>query len=127
MKNILAIIETDNEELKNKNFNKLKNNISQIKQIISSKLRENSDEVADYMIYILREYFRKIDGENYKFDLLKFAFEIDKIIQRSLYFIEQMIKFPFPFLQEKNKGKKKNKYTFDTKEQCEKIFFIFYK
>ena len=40
MKNILAIIETDNEELKNKNFNKLKNNISQIKQIISSKLRE---------------------------------------------------------------------------------------
>ena len=63
-----------------------------------------------YMIYILREHFRKIDDEDYKFDLLKFAFETDKLIQRSLYFIEQMIKLPFLFLQEKNKGKKKKIY-----------------
>ena len=80
MNNIITIIETDNEELQNKNFNKLKNNISQIKQIISQKFGENSDELADYMSKLLREQFRKIDDQDYKFDLLKFAFESDKLI-----------------------------------------------
>ena len=41
-----------------------------------------------------------------------------------MYFIEQTIKLPFPVLQEK-KGKKNNKYTFETKEECEKYFLNF--
>ena len=124
MKNIIAIIETDNEELRNQNFNNLKNNISKIKQIIAEKFGDNSDELADYMSNLLREQFRKNDDQDFKFDLLKFAFESDKLIQRSLYFIEQTVKLPFPILQEK-KGKKSNKYTFDTKEECEKYFLKF--
>ena len=124
MKNIITIIEKDNEELQNKNFNKLKNNISQIKHIIEQKFGNDSDELADYMSNLLREQYRKIEDEDYKFDLLKFAFENDKLIQRSLYFIEQTIKLPIPIFQAK-KGKKNTKHIFDKKEECEKYFLNF--
>ena len=122
-KNITTILEMDNEELQNITFNELKNNISQIK-LLSQKFGDNSNESADYMSNLLREQFRKIYSQDCKLDLLKLAFESDELIQRSLYLIDQTIKLPFPILQEK-KGKKNNKHTFETKEECEKFFLNF--
>ena len=127
IKEVLTIIGKDNEDLQNNNFENLKENIINIKKIISDKFGENSDKLADYMSKLLRQQYRKIDNQDYKFELLNLAFENDKLIQRSLFFIEQTIKIPYPILIKKTNEKDKlpNKFTFFSKEECEKYFLDF--
>ena len=123
----MKIVETDNEYLQNKEFEKLKENIVQIKNIIIEKLGNDSDKLTDYMSNLLRQQYRKIDDKDYKFDLLKMAFETDKLIERSLYFIDSTLKIPIPILLVKKKEDERepNKYSFFTKEKCEAYFLSF--
>ena len=75
--NIMKIVETENEYLQNKQFDKLKENIVQIKTIIIEKIGKDSDILADYMSNLLRQQYRKIDDKEFKFQLLTMAFETD--------------------------------------------------
>ena len=79
------------------------------------------------MSNLLRQQYRKIDNQDYKFELLSLAFENDKLIERSLFFIEQTIRIPFPILKVKTKKDEKlpNRNTFFTKEDCERHFLGF--
>ena len=103
MKNIMSIIELDNEYLQKKDFNKLKENILALKQIISDKYGKDSDDLADYMSNLLRQQYKKIDDKDYKYELLILAFETDKLIERSLYFIDSTIKISLPPYSNKKK------------------------
>jgi hypothetical protein len=126
MKNVMNIVENDNKYLQNKEFNKLKENIVELKKIISDKYGQDSDKLADYMSKLLMQQYKKIDDKDYKFELLTLAFETDKLMERSLYFIDSTVKIPFPVLLDKNIVKKaQNKYSFFTKEECEKYFLNF--
>jgi len=126
IENVMNIVKNDNEYLQNKEFNKLKENIIELKKIISDKYGQDSDKLADYMSKLLIQQYKKIDDKDYKFELLKLAFETDKLMERSLYFIDSTIKIPFPVLLDKNTVKKaQNKYSFFTKEDCEKYFLSF--
>ena len=127
LKNIMKIVETENDYLKNKDFEKLKENIVQIKNIIIEKLGKDSDILADYMSNLLRQQYRKVDDNNYKFELLKMAFETDELIERSLYFICSTVITPIPVLTVKKKPDEKapNSFTFFTKEECEQYFLKF--
>ena len=115
IKNIMGIVELDNEYLYKKQFDKLKENILKLKQIISDKYGKDSDKLADYMSNLLRQQYKKIDDENkdYKYELLTLAFETDKLIERSMYFLDNTIRIPFPQLTSKKK------------EECEKYFLSF--
>ena len=42
-----------------------------IKKIISDRYGADSDILADYMSNLLRQQFRKVDNDEYKFELLK--------------------------------------------------------
>ena len=44
MKNVMNIVENDNKYLQNKEFNKLKENIVELKKIISDKYGQDSDK-----------------------------------------------------------------------------------
>ena len=78
------------------------------------------------MSKLLMQQYKKIDDKDYKFELLTLAFETDKLMERSLYFIDSTVKIPFPVLLDKNTVKKaQNKYSFFTKEECEKYFLNF--
>ena len=125
--NTMKIIGTENEYLQKKEFDKLKENIIQIKNIIIEKFGKDSDKLTDYMSNLLRQQYRKIDDRNYKYELLTMAFETDNLIERSLYFIDNTIKIPFPILLEKKSSKEKepNRYSFFTKEKCEEYFLSF--
>ncbi len=126
MKNVMNIVENDNKYLQNKEFNKLKENIVELKKIISDKYGQDSDKLADYMSKLLMQQYKKIDDKDYKFELLTLAFETEKLMERSLYFIDSTFKIPFPVLLDKNTVKKaQNKYSFFTKEECEKYFLSF--
>ena len=95
--NILDIINKDNEYLQNRDFMSLKDNILIIQKKISDKYGKDSDILADYMSNLLRQQYRKIDDQDYKYELLNFAFENDKLIQRSLYLLSKLLKFLFQF------------------------------
>ena len=128
IKNIMKIVGSDNEYLQNKDFNKLKENIVTIKNLISEKYGKESDKLSDYMSNLLKQQYKKIDDKDYKYELLTLAFESDKLIERSLYFINATIRIPFPILLDKSKGEKpKNKYSFYEKEKCEEYFLSFIK
>ena len=123
---VLDIIKKDNEYLQNRDFNNLKNNILKIQKKISDKYGTDSDILADYMSNLLRQQYRKIDVQDYKYELLNLAFENDKLIQRSLYFIEQTIKIPFPILIDKTKqNKPPNRHSFFKQKECEEYFLDF--
>ena len=53
MKNVMNIVENDNEYLQNKEFKKLKENIVELKKIISDKYGKDSDKLADYLSKLL--------------------------------------------------------------------------
>ena len=134
MKKILEII----KKTKKNDFNNLKEKIISINNIIIDKYGKDSDIYADYMSYFLRqqyEIYEKILNKFQKCEILEMAFENDKLIQRSLFFIHQSLKIFYPIFFEKNKIKKKfinfkpsdeeKKYTFENKEECEKFFLNF--
>ena len=127
IKQALEIIGKDNEELQKNNFNILKENIMKIKKIISDKFGADSDILADYMSNLLRQQFRKIDYPEYQYELLNLAFENDKLIQRSLFFINNTIKLDYPILVQKAKRNKSinPKNCFDNKEDCDNYFMNF--
>jgi len=126
IKQALGIIGKDNEDLQNNNFDNLKENIMKIKNIISERYGADSDKLADYMSNLLRQQYRKIDNNDYKFELLNLAFENDKLIQRSLFFINSTINIPYPVLYKKSKNNQNvPKYWFEKKEDCAKYFLNF--
>ena len=45
-----------------------------IKKIISDRFGSESDKLADYISNLLRQQYRKIDNNNYQFELLNLAF-----------------------------------------------------
>ena len=126
IKQALVIIGKDNEYLKNNEFNNLKENIMKIKKIISDRYGSDSDKLAGYMSNLLRQQYRKIDDNDYKFELLNLAFENDKLIQKSLFFISNTINIPYPVLYNKTK-KEKNipKNYFEKPEECAQYFLGF--
>ena len=79
------------------------------------------------MSNLLRQQYRKTDNINYKFELLKMAFENDKLIQRSLFFINNTINIPYPILNNSKDNKNVPKYYFETPEECAKFFLDFIK
>ena len=121
IKQALFIIGKDNEDLQNNNFDNLKENIMSIKKIISDRYGADSDILADYMSNLLRQQYRKIDNKDYQFELLNLAFENDKLIQRSLFFINNTINIPYPVLFQKSKNDAKNL----SKEKCAEYFMNF--
>ena len=127
IKQALDNIGKDNEFLQKNNFESLKENIMKIKKLISDRYGEDSDQLADYMSNLLRQQYRKIDNENYRFTLLKLAFENDKLIQRSLFFISNTINVSYPVLYKKKENDKKivPKNWFDKKEECVDYFLKF--
>ena len=126
IKRVMSIIEKDNEDLQNNNFDNLKKNINEILKIIGDRFGKNSDIIVDYMSNLLRQQYRKVEDQKYKYELLKLAFINEKLIQKSLYFIEQTIKIPFPILARQNESKRfQNKNSFCTKEECEAYFLSF--
>ena len=127
IKQVLDIIGKDNEFLKEKNFESLKENIMKIKKLISDRYGADSEQLANYMSNILRQQYRKIDNNNYQFTLLKLAFENDKLIQRSLFFISNTINISYPVLYKKKENEKKNfpKNYFEKKEDCADYFMKF--
>ena len=58
------------------------------------------------MSKLLMQQYKKIDDKDYKFELLTLAFETDKLMERSLYFIDSTVKIPFPVLLDKRLLKK---------------------
>ena len=64
-----------------------------IKEIISKKYGEDSDELSDYMSNFLRAQYRRAKDEDidYKLKIIEIAFGNEKFIQNSLFFIEQTI------------------------------------
>ena len=126
MKNIMKIVGKESEYLKNKNYNKLKENIIIIKNIISEKYGNNSIILINYLNDLLRQQFKITGDKDYKYELLKIAFESDELIERSIYFINETINIPFPILINKNDNiKNNNNYSFYTKEECENYFLSF--
>ena len=125
--NAIEIIGKDNEYLQNGDFNNLKENIMKIKKIISDRFGSESDKLADYISNLLRQQYRKIDNNNYQFELLNLAFENDKLIERSLFFINYTIKIFYPVLYKKSPNMKEPipKYWFEKKEDCAKFFLNF--
>ena len=121
IKQALIIIGKDNEDLQNKNFDNLKENIMSIKKIISDRYGADSDILADYMSNLLRQQYRKIDNKDYQFELLNLAFENDKLIQRSLFFINNTINIPYPGLYDKSEIDVKSL----SKEKCAEYFMNF--
>ena len=127
IKQVINIIGKDNEYLQNNNFVDLKDNIMKIKKIISDRYGENSEQLADYMSNFLRQQYRKIDNKDYQFELLNLAFENDKLIQKSLFFIGNTINIPYPVLYNKKESEKKivPKNWFEKKEKCAEYFLNF--
>ena len=125
IKEVFVIIGKDNEYLQNNDFDNLKNNIMKIKKLISERFGSNSDILANYMSNLLRQQYRKIDDKNYKFELLKMAFEDDKLIQRSLFFINDTINIPYPILNNTKNKINMPEYYFETEAECAKYFLDF--
>ena len=127
IKQVLDIIGKDNEYLQKGDFNKMKENIMKVKKIISDKFGPESDQLADYMSNLLRQQYRKIDNNEYQFELLNLAFENDKLIQSSLFFINYTINIPYPILYKKSKNDKKvvPKNWFEKEEDCARYFLNF--
>ena len=126
MKNIMKIVGKESEYLTNKNYNKLKEGIMIIKNIISEKYGNNSIMLVNYLNEILRQQFKIIDDKDYKYEIIKLVFESEELIEKSIFFISETIKIKFPILLEKNDIlEKNNDYSFYTKEECEKYFLNF--
>jgi hypothetical protein len=97
-----------------------------IKDLISEKYGNDSTILIDYLNDILQKHYKIIDDKDYKYELLKIAFESDELIQRSIYFLNETIKIQFPILLDKNDNiENNNNNSFYTKEECEKNFLSF--
>ena len=76
------------------------------------------------MSKMLRQQHKKIDNDEFKFEMIKLSFENDKLIENSLYFISNTIKLPIPKIK-KDTNKKGEKGNNDPEEDCIKSFLEF--
>ena len=117
---IKVIVEKFNTNLNNKKTD-IKSNLIKMKSFIKEIYGEYSDELANCIIILLEEQYKKVDDKNYKFEILKFIFENGRLIQKSLYFIHQTIKINYSI-----EGNNKNNFlNFMTLKKADKIYYFY--
>ena len=92
----IKIIEEKFKLIFNNNIIKIKSNLLGIKIFIEEIYGEYSNDLAISIIRLIKEQYIKAEDQDYKLELLKFIFENNKLIQHSLYFINQSIKLNYP-------------------------------
>ena len=130
MKEVMSIIlELENidnnnneEEYQTKNLEYIK----KLNELISKKYGKNSEELSDYMINFLIEQYKRAKDEdmNYKKKIIEITFKNEKLIQKSLFFIEQTFK-EITFNKKDKKMDDKEHKDFQKKNEVKKSVLYF--
>ena len=122
---IIQNLSKESEFIINNDYNGLTQNILELKELIFKKFgNKYNDEYINIMSKMLRQQYKKIDNDEFKFEMLRLAFENDKLIENSLYFLSNTIKLPIPKIK-KETTKKGSKTSSDPEEDCIKSFLEF--
>ena len=78
--------------IKNRDYNGLSNNIILLQKLLENKFGNNSNEYSFIVSKILRIQYNRINNENIKYLMITFAFQNDKLICESIYFLNEIIK-----------------------------------
>ena len=89
--NILKNLNNEIKCIKKDDYNGLSNNIISLQKIIEKKFDKNSYEYAFIMSQIIRIQYNRINDETFRYLMITYAFQNDKLIYESIYFLNELI------------------------------------
>ena len=93
--NTIKNVKNEINYIKNKDINGLSNNFISLQKLIENKFGNNSNEYSFIISRLLRIHYKKINDSSFKYLMICFSFENDKLISNSLHFLNEIINVKF--------------------------------